>query len=287
MGKPAQRIMKKLIISTENENRQFAFVKGNRPTNKKSVKAKEDSINEYGQLSPITVAKGEDVCRMNGHLVDLDGNDIPDNQAENYYAVLDGQHRVIACRNLKLDLDDLVVCEPLNAEMEIAALIAEMNICTISWKGTDYMAAPAMTLGNKNEVFEFAMHLRSKGCPLATISLWCTGANSLKPKDLVACVKNKELPKAFVETGWYERSVRWYEAAQGKFPDEFLSKKYLITHLSKKFSHAADPTAFTVQMVEQINRLSAEQVKEIMNPRKEEGQSREQATFDMLEKYLG
>ena len=78
MGKPAHRIMKKLIISTENENRQFAFVKGNRPTNKKSVKAKEDSINEYGQLSPITVAKGEDVCRMNGHLVDLDGNDIPE-----------------------------------------------------------------------------------------------------------------------------------------------------------------------------------------------------------------
>ena len=81
-----------------------------------------------------------------------------------------------------------------------------------------------MMLANKNEVFEFAMHLRSKGRPLATISLWCTGANSLKPKDLVACVKSKELPKVFVEVGWYERSVKWYEAAQGKFPDTFLAK---------------------------------------------------------------
>lgn len=279
--------MKKMIITTDNENRQFAFVKGNRPTNAKTVKAKETSIKEHGQLSPITVAKGEDVLNSGGHLVDLDGNDIPDDQTENYYAVLDGQHRLRAYLNLGLNLDDLVICEPLNVEMSIAALIAEMNICTKTWTGTDYMAAPAMMLVNKNEVFEFAMYLRSKGCPLATISLWCTGANSLKPKDLVACVKSRELPKAFVEAGWYERSVKWYEAAQGKFPDTFLAKKYLITHLSKKFSNAADPTAFTVQMVEQINRLTAEQAQEIMKPQTGEGLSREQATYDMLEKHLG
>lgn len=279
--------MKKMNISIDNEARQFAFVKGNRPTNAKTVKAKETSIKEHGQLSPITVAKGEDVLNSGGHLVDLDGNDIPDDQTENYYAVLDGQHRLRAYLNLGLNLDDLVICEPLNVEMSIAALIAEMNICTKTWTGTDYMAAPAMMLVNKNEVFEFAMYLRSKGCPLATISLWCTGANSLKPKDLVACVKSRELPKAFVEAGWYERSVKWYEAAQGKFPDTFLAKKYLITHLSKKFSNAADPTAFTVQMVEQINRLTAEQAQEIMKPQTREGLSREQATYDMLEKHLG
>lgn len=279
--------MKKMNISIDNEARQFAFVKGNRPTNAKTVKAKETSIKEHGQLSPITVAKGEDVLNSGGHLVDLDGNDIPDDQTENYYAVLDGQHRLRAYLNLGLNLDDLVICEPLNVEMSIAALIAEMNICTKTWTGTDYMAAPAMMLVNKNEVFEFAMYLRSKGCPLATISLWCTGANSLKPKDLVACVKSRELPKAFVEAGWYERSVKWYEAAQGKFPDTFLAKKYLITHLSKKFSNAADPTAFTVQMVEQINRLTVEQAQEIMKPQTGEGLSREQATYDMLEKHLG
>ena len=280
-------IMKKMILTAENENRQFAFVKGNRPTNAKTVKAKEKSIKEHGQLSPITVAKGEDVLRSGGHLVDLNGNDIPDDQTENYYAVLDGQHRLVAYMNLGLNLDNLVICEPLNVEMSIAALIAEMNICTKTWTGTDYMAAPAMMLANKNEVFEFAMHLRSKGCPLATISLWCTGANSLKPKDLVACVKSKELPKAFVEAGWYERSVKWYEAAQGKFPDTFLAKKYLITHLIRKFGHAADPALFSRQIEENLRNLTPEQVKEIMNPKTGEGQTREQATFDLLDEYLG
>ena len=120
--------MKKMNISIDNEARQFAFVKGNRPTNAKTVKAKETSIKEHGQLSPITVAKGEDVLNSGGHLVDLDGNDIPDDQTENYYAVLDGQHRLRAYLNLGLNLDDLVICEPLNVEMSIAALIAEMNI---------------------------------------------------------------------------------------------------------------------------------------------------------------
>ena len=217
--------MKKLILSSDNENRQFAFVKGNRPTNAKTVKAKEKSIKEYGQLSPITVVKGEEIFYKEGHLVDLDG--------------------------------------------------------------TDYMAAPAMMLANKNEVFDFAMFLRGKGCPLATISLWCTGGNSLKPKDLVACVKNKELPKAFVEAGWYERSVKWYEAAQGKFPDAFLTKKYLIIHLIKKFSYAANPVHFSRQMEENLKNLTDEQVKEIMNPKTGEGQTREQATFDLLDEYLG
>ena len=53
--------MKKLIVSVDDQNRQFAFVKGNRPTNAKTVKAKEKSMQEHGQLSPINVVKGEDV----------------------------------------------------------------------------------------------------------------------------------------------------------------------------------------------------------------------------------
>ena len=60
-GKPTPINMKQLVISSVELNRNFAFVKGNRQINAKAVAAKVKSIREYGQLSPITVVKGEDV----------------------------------------------------------------------------------------------------------------------------------------------------------------------------------------------------------------------------------
>ena len=120
--------MKKMSVISVIVNRNFAFVKGNRPTNSKAVTAKMKSIEEYGLLSPITVVDGEQVITSGGHLVDLNGKDIPDSQSVNYYAVLDGQHRLIAYIKLGLNLNDLVITEPLNVDMSIAALIAEMNI---------------------------------------------------------------------------------------------------------------------------------------------------------------
>lgn len=274
-------------ITTENENRKFAFVKGNRQINEKAVASKVKSIREYGQLSPITVVKGEDVYLSDGHLVDLDGNDIPDEQTENYYAVLDGQHRLMAYLKLGLNLDDLVITEPLNVEMSIVALIAEMNICTTAWKGTDYMAAPCMALEMKNnEVFEFALELRRKNYPLSTISQWCLGKNTLKPRDFVTAIKEKRLPKSFENSAWYQRSVRWYKAAQEKFSETFLAKKYLIGYIIDQGHEAKDPTAFYDQIVEKIKQLTDEQTQLIMNPPK--GLiTREQLIVDNLVQYLG
>ena len=135
-----------MVISVDDAQRQFAFVKGNRPVNVRAVKQKEKSMKAYGQLTPITVTDGERVIQMGGRLVDLKGNEIPDGDAGKYYAVLDGQHRLVAYQNLGLDLNDLVICEPLNAELSITEIIAQMNICTTVWKKSDYMAAPAMML---------------------------------------------------------------------------------------------------------------------------------------------
>ena len=123
-----------MVISVDDAQRQFAFVKGNRPVNVRAVKQKEKSMKAYGQLTPITVTDGERVIQMGGRLVDLKGNEIPDGDAGKYYAVLDGQHRLVAYQNLGLDLNDLVICEPLNAELSITEIIAQMNICTTVWK---------------------------------------------------------------------------------------------------------------------------------------------------------
>lgn len=106
--------MKKMHINAENLDREFAFIKGNRPTNNRSVNTKMKSIEEYGLLSPITVVDGEKVIASGGHLVTLDGQEIADQDSDNYLAVLDGQHRLMAYIKLGLNKVELVVTEPLN-----------------------------------------------------------------------------------------------------------------------------------------------------------------------------
>ena len=84
-----------------------------------------------------------------------------------------------------------------------------------------------------------------------------------------------------------DTSITTILAPEMTYTPAFLAKKYLIAHIITKFAHADDPVAFTAQMEEKINQLTREQADEIMNPHKEENQSREQATFDLLNQYLG
>nr|WP_281548014.1 hypothetical protein [Alistipes onderdonkii] len=271
----------------DDAQRQFAFVKGNRPVNVRAVKQKEKSMKACGQLTPITVTDGEKVIQMGGRLVDLKGNEIPDEDAGKYYAVLDGQHRLVAYQNLQWDLNDLVICEPLNAKLSITEVIAQMNICTTVWKKSDYMAAPAMMLKEANEVFDFAMFLHGKACPLATISLWCFGKNSLQAKDLVECLNTKKLPKVFEDKTWFRSSSRWFTSAQRIFKDKFLMNRYLIDFIIKQQKPDADFEQFTAEMEQKINALTRDQADQIMNPRPIKGVAREQLITDMLTQYLG
>ena len=98
--------MNKLNVLNVSDANKFAFIKGNRPTDEKAIKVKKDSISEHGILCPITAVNGEEVIKSNGHLTDLDGNDIADEHAKDYYAVLDGQHRLKAYLELGLPLED-------------------------------------------------------------------------------------------------------------------------------------------------------------------------------------
>ena len=88
-----------MVISMDDAQRQFAFVKGNRPVNVRTVKQKEKSMKAYGQLTPITVTDGEKVIQMGGRLVDLKGFEIPNEVAGKYYEVLDGQNRLVGYQN--------------------------------------------------------------------------------------------------------------------------------------------------------------------------------------------
>lgn len=279
--------MNKLNVLNVSDANKFAFIKGNRPTDEKAIKVKKDSISEHGILCPITAVNGEEVIKSNGHLTDLDGNDIADEHAKDYYAVLDGQHRLKAYLELGLPLEDLVVIEPLNKKIAIALLIAEMNICTKTWKGSDYMAAPAMAIKETNAAFDFAMELQRRNFPLSTISLWACGNNKLKPKDLVASLKTREMPQCLQEAdGWCAKSRKWFEAASEKFTAKFLAKKYLISFIQDGYNVAEDAAAYTLEIEEKLKKLAQWQADKIQNARKTSTQTQEQVILDLLREHL-
>jgi hypothetical protein len=279
--------MNKLNVLNVSDANKFAFIKGNRPTDEKAIKVKKDSISEHGILCPITAVNGEEVIKSNGHLTDLDGNDIADEHAKDYYAVLDGQHRLKAYLELGLPLEDLVVIEPLNKGVAIALLIAEMNICTKTWKGSDYMAAPAMAIKETNAAFDFAMELQRRNFPLSTISLWACGNNKLKAKDLVASLKTREMPQCLQEAdGWCAKSRKWFEAASEKFTAKFLAKKYLISFIQDGYNVAEDAAAYTLEIEEKLKKLAQWQADKIQNARKTSTQTQEQVILDLLRELL-
>lgn len=279
--------MNKLNVLNVSDANKFAFIKGNRPTDEKAIKVKKDSISEHGILCPITAVNGEEVIKSNGHLTDLDGNDIADEHAKDYYAVLDGQHRLKAYLELGLPLEDLVVIEPLNKKIAIALLIAEMNICTKTWKGSDYMAAPAMAIKETNAAFDFAMELQRRNFPLSTISLWACGNNKLKAKDLAASLKTREMPQCLQEAdGWCAKSRKWFEAASEKFTAKFLAKKYLISFIQDGYNVAEDAAAYTLEIEEKLKKLAQWQADKIQNARKTSTQTQEQVILDLLREHL-
>ena len=279
--------MNKLNVLNVSDANKFAFIKGNRPTDEKAIKVKKDSISEHGILCPITAVNGEEVIKSNGHLTDLDGNNIADEHAKDYYAVLDGQHRLKAYLELGLPLEDLVVIEPLNKKIAIALLIAEMNICTKTWKGSDYMAAPAMAIKETNAAFDFAMELQRRNFPLSTISLWACGNNKLKAKDLVASLKTREMPQCLQEAdGWCAKSRKWFEAASEKFTAKFLAKKYLISFIQDGYNVAEDAAAYTLEIEEKLKKLAQWQADKIQNARKTSTQTQEQVILDLLREHL-
>ena len=279
--------MNKLNVLNVSDANKFAFIKVNRPTDEKAIKVKKDSISEHGILCPITAVNGEEVIKSNGHLTDLDGNDIADEHAKDYYAVLDGQHRLKAYLELGLPLEDLVVIEPLNKKIAIALLIAEMNICTKTWKGSDYMAAPAMAIKETNAAFDFAMELQRRNFPLSTISLWACGNNKLKAKDLVASLKTREMPQCLQEAdGWCAKSRKWFEAASEKFTAKFLAKKYLISFIQDGYNVAEDAAAYTLEIEEKLKKLAQWQADKIQNARKTSTQTQEQVILDLLREHL-
>lgn len=173
------------ITELTNNGYKIARLANNRNLNEKAVNAKKKSLQDKAQLQAAVVDFADRAVKQGLDVVDfLSEEKIADNEIAQTLVLLEGNHRYKAYLELKKDKTfngSFYVTLPLTEELTIAEMIAEMNICTCTWKGTDYIKGAIMSHpSNVTDVLRYMAELETKGYSLPAISMYVTGTENVK-----------------------------------------------------------------------------------------------------------
>lgn len=235
--------MKKEIFTLNELGKKVAKLVNNRNMEAKAVKAKATSLNEKSQLIPAVVVDATKAVEQGLAIVDFQtGKEIPEEEIQNYVVLVDGNHRYQAHLNLlagKLKYEgNFYVMYPLQPELTIVDTLAELNIATNPWKGSDYGKCAAIVLGDDAPEGVKAMNeLIGKGCNLASASLWVAFTKEIGKSAMVKAMNRKEVSGALTNTANIQRGLKLYElATKAGFSQQYLGKRYFIQWIISKVS---------------------------------------------------
>lgn len=168
-----------------NNGFKIARLANNRNFNEKAITAKKKSLRDKAQLQAAVVDFADRAVKQGLDVVDFLTNEkIADNEIAQTLVLLEGNHRYKAYLDLKKDETfngNFYVTLPLTEKLTIAEMIAEMNICTCTWKGTDYIKGAIMSHpSNVTDVLRYMAELETKGYSLPAISMYVTGTENVK-----------------------------------------------------------------------------------------------------------
>lgn len=140
--------MNKNIISVKDlyiGGKMIAFIKGNRSVNSKNISRKKKSFEKFGMnLVPLMYVDGQKAVNDGCTLVHpITKEDIPDEEASKYVAIVEGQHRYTAAEETGLDEEKLFLYECYSNE-NTKEILSETNTITDPWSGADYANGAAL-----------------------------------------------------------------------------------------------------------------------------------------------
>ena len=224
--------MKKEIISLAEllkSGKKIAFIKGNRQVNNKNVKSKKVSFLKFGMnLIPLMYVSGEKAIADGCTLIDAKtGAEIDAEQAQEYIAIVDGQHRLTAAMEDELSEDNVFLFE-CYSEANTKELVASTNIDSNPWDGRDY-AYSAVMFNKESKLAKMANELAEAGYAISTIGMILYfKSGKFGKKDLSNIMQGKDAREGYS----LERAEYFLEKARVKFEDVFIGKKYLISAVS-------------------------------------------------------
>lgn len=288
-----QKLQKKeeKLFTLEGSGKKIAFTNVNRELNNSIVNAKMKSIEQHGLLTPIIILDAIDVISKGITLYDADTKEEVKEDAENYFVILDGQHRYAAIRRLNDKKDkyvDLWLMYPLNRDEAISTLIMEINTTAVNWKNDNYVDVLSklrpedkglafinkyMKLRHKrNKKDEPSDNLPASGYGLATLSKYLTLDASINKAYLyrMASNPNKELPRG-INIGRAEKIIQ--TGIDVGFTHIFLASRFFI-----------DWIAYWVKQEYKVDQI-LDCVKESMTPDKARKLMDECTTETFIEKF--
>lgn len=256
-------------VKVGKETRKVAFAKGiNREVNLVNVKKlfAEMKVKGYRKAELVQVVKAEDIIEGGDiMLVDINGNEINKEDANGYYLIIDGQHRVYAASMLNLEreksgkpaIDVPGILIELAEGETIAEYISAVNITKIPWKTDDYVRGAA-NVKQEELLAKYKELIKSEdnpnGFPLSTLNIiYCNNPKAMNKTSLSLLCQGKDekgrgkVKKAIIPAHNIERGNRFIELCKAKgFSEKDISKRYLSERFSDLFNEGGEDKAFEI-----------------------------------------
>ena len=272
-----------------NSGYKIARLENNRELDDKAVKAKMKSLKAKGQLQTAIVLPAQRAKDENLQIIDfLTGVRVKDEDIPSNLVLPEGNHRYEAHlrllkenqkndgkENFKKYEGKFYVMLPLSNTLSIAEMMAEMNICTKVWKGTDYIRGAIMSHPEKvTEVLRYMAELERQKFSLPAISMYVTDSEKVN-KSMLQKFMNGEVLDPLKDSEEHQelidRSKKVLEAAK-EFGD-ILGTRSFADWIKSKLASSKKLTGeqVTNRLVGFFKWLSSDQVTSICNSKGKRG----------------
>ena len=159
-------VVDKATGKATNTPKKIAFVKNNRPINNAKVDRFIRLIanGKYESAFPIIVAEAKFLIEKGHEIYNLKNEKLSAEEADNYFVILDGQHRCCAFARLvaadgKYEIPNVHVRNKEN----IGAYLVDINETGTSWNNKDRLSVAALTAKEHSDLFSNIAMLMSQG----------------------------------------------------------------------------------------------------------------------------
>ena len=256
-------IMFQLGKTGKQESKKIAYIKHNRPIDSKKVDKFIAIIanEEYEEAYPIIVVAAKALIEVGYTVTDVNGRELNADEAEDYYTVLDGQHKTKAFAKLNAVKRGIVIPNVHVKEIDnVGKYLVSINSVS-NWDKKDRVSVAALT--SQDELFKNMAELIQQGFNPTTAGLIYTKKNiSEKLLNKVLKGEKYKLPKdTVVDTKRGNDFITLCKAAHITVP--YLTKRYFIKGFNSYAKINGEEQAFeALDKLKALN-LNEERLKQI------------------------